>query len=109
MSHRFGIPHRRGDRNRRYRTFIHQRNRSQSNKFYTPDVEGTKAEADAKRAKRAKIVFIILDILLGLSVLTSCADGRGGGCRELMVKKQTSARAEGGKTIFQFNLVQLGI
>eukprot|EP00985_Skeletonema_marinoi_P006555 scaffold2836_cov95-Skeletonema_marinoi.AAC.1 len=26
-----------------------------------------------------------------------------------MVKKQTSARAEGGKTIFQFNLVQLGI
>jgi len=25
------------------------------------------------------------------------------------VKKQTSARAEGGKTIFQFNLVQLGI
>jgi len=72
-------------------------------------VEGTKAEADAKRAKRAKIVFIILDILIGLSVLTSCAEGRGGGCRELMVKKQTSARTEGGKTIFQFNLVQLGI
>ena len=30
---------------------------------YTPDVEGTKAEADAKIARRAKIVFIILDIL----------------------------------------------
>ena len=31
--------------------------------IYTPDVEGTKAEADAKRARRAKIVFIILDIV----------------------------------------------
>lgn len=37
--------------------------------IYTPDVEGTKAEADAKRARRAKIVFIILDILF---ISTSC-------------------------------------
>ena len=33
-------------------------------KLNTPDVEGTKAEADAKIARRAKIVFIILDIYL---------------------------------------------
>ena len=29
-------------------------------KLNTPDWEGTKAEADAKRERRAKIVFIIL-------------------------------------------------
>lgn len=34
--------------------------------------------------------------------------GRGG-LSKLMVQKQTSARAEGGKTIFQFNLVELGL
>ncbi len=72
-------------------------------------MEGTKAEADAKIARRAKIVFIILDInLLG------CGSGQvvWGGKREvskLMVQKQTSARAEGGKTIFQFNLRELGL
>jgi hypothetical protein len=32
--------------------------------LYTPVCEGTKAEADAKRARRAKIVFIILTVFV---------------------------------------------
>jgi hypothetical protein len=58
--------------------------KSHGRKLYTPDVEGTKAEADAKRARRAKIVFIILDFL-GTQVMRVVGQGGGHG-------KQTSPK-----------------
>ena len=44
----------------------HQINRTQTPKInkHTPDWEGTKADAEAKMARRAKIVFIILESLV---------------------------------------------
>ena len=58
-STRFRIPHRRPTGTA---VTAKANTKNPTPKFYTPDVEGTKAEADAKRARRAKIVFIILDI-----------------------------------------------
>lgn len=60
--HRFRRPE--SKRPLRRSIIIATENRQINAIIYTPDVEGTKAEADAKRARRAKIVFIILGYIV---------------------------------------------